>query len=391
MVYWGLALGSGDALIGVNPAIDTVESVSATLALLDRLRRQTGAPTQICVLSHVKTQLACLERGAPVEIMFQSLAGTESALTKEFDVTVDLLDHAYRTMADRGPLRGQAEQFMYFETGQGSEFTYGKHQGIDMTTTEALCYGLARRYDPYMVNNVTGFIGPETHADSFEMIVASLQDHFMGKLLGLPMGMGPCYTLHCATTLDGQQIVTELLTAAGSNYFMDVGLNTDRMLAYFDTSAHDNQTLREVHGLRPAPEFLDWAIERGIFRRLADGGVARGPEWGNVRQFCESDAELAALVDATPSVYGFETAGPRPANAVTRQVLLHQSVGREATESELDLGLLKQLAPFTVISTLAADHRAHFNSPSAGAAWPPQALPRLSRNVDRSSCWYRMG
>ncbi len=378
LVYWGLSLGAGDALIGVNPAIDTVESVSATLALLDRLRRQTGAPTQICVLSHVKTQLACLERGVPVEIMFQSLAGTESALTKEFDVTVDLLDHAYRTMAERGRCAGEAEQFMYFETGQGSEFTYGKHHGIDMTTTEALCYGLARRYDPYMTNNVTGFIGPETHADSFEMIVANLQDHFMGKLLGLPMGMGPCYTLHSATTLDGQQIVTELLAAAGANYFMDVCLNTDRMLAYFDTSAHDNQTLREVHGLRPAPEFLDWAVGRGIFRRVADGGVARGPNWGNVRQFCDSDAELAGLVDATPSAYGFETAGPRPANAVSRQVLLHQSVGREATESELDLNLLKQIAPFQVISTLAGDHRAHFNSPSAGARVADESIAAVA-------------
>ncbi len=354
-------------LVGVNPAVDTIESVSATLALLDRLRRQTGAPTQICVLSHVKTQLACLERGAPVEILFQSLAGTESALTKEFDVTVDLLDHAYRTMAAHGPLAGQAQQFMYFETGQGSEFTYGKHNGIDMATTEALCYGLARRYDPYMLNNVTGFIGPETHADNFELIVANLQDHFMGKLLGLPMGMAPCYTLHSASTLDGQQICTELLTAAGANYYMDVCLNTDRMLAYFDTSAHDSQTLREVYGLNPGPEFLEWAIERGIFRRLADGGTVRGPQWGNVRQFCDSDAELADLVDATPSAYGFTTAGPRPANAVSRQVLLHQAVGREATESELDLDQLRQIGPFQAISTLAGDQRSHFNSPSAGA------------------------
>ena len=174
-------------------------------------------------------------------------------------------------MADDGPLKDMAEQFMYFETGQGSEFTYGKHNGIDMTTTEALCYGLARRYDPFMVNNVTGFIGPETHLDSFEMILANLQDHFMGKLLGLPMGMAPCYTLHSNITLEGQQIATELLTAAGANYFMDVCLNTDRMLAYFDTSAHDDQTLREVHGLRPAPEFLEWGVQRGIFVRDGSG------------------------------------------------------------------------------------------------------------------------
>jgi ethanolamine ammonia-lyase large subunit len=265
LCYWGLSMGSGDALLGVNPAIDTVENVSAILHHLDKIRRATGAPTQICVLAHVKTQLACLERGAPVEILFQSLAGTERTNVSEFDISVDLLDHGYRTMAEKGPLNGSARQFMYFETGQGSEFTYGKHNGIDMATTEALCYGLARRYDPFMVNNVTGFIGPETHLDSFEMVIANLQDHFMGKLLGVPMGMAPCYTLHSHITLEGQQMATELLTAAGANYYMDVGLNTDRMLAYFDTSAHDDQTLREIHHKLPAPEFLDWGLARGIF------------------------------------------------------------------------------------------------------------------------------
>jgi ethanolamine ammonia-lyase large subunit len=170
LIYWGLSLGAGDALIGLNPAIDTVENVESALRHLDHLRRTAEVPTQICVLSHIKTQLACLERGAPVEILFQSLAGTESTLSSEFGVTVDLLDDGYRAMLRHGPLREITSQCMYFETGQGSEFTYGKHNGIDMATAEALCYGLARRYDPFMVNNVTGFIGPETHLDNFEMI-----------------------------------------------------------------------------------------------------------------------------------------------------------------------------------------------------------------------------
>ncbi len=148
LCYWGLSLGAGDALVGVNPAIDTVENVDRLLRLLDSIRQRSDVPTQICVLAHIKTQLACLERGAPVEILFQSLAGTEKTNLREFDISVDLLDHGYRTMAAKGALREVAGQFMYFETGQGSEFTYGKHHGIDMTTTEALCYGLARRYDP---------------------------------------------------------------------------------------------------------------------------------------------------------------------------------------------------------------------------------------------------
>lgn len=367
LCYWGLSLGGGDAILGLNPAVDTVENVCTVLQHLDTIRRKTGAPTQICVLAHIKTQLACLERGAPVEILFQSLAGTEKTNLFEFDITVDLLDCGYRTMAEKGPLKDVAEQFMYFETGQGSEFTYGRHNGIDMTTTEALCYGLARRYDPFMVNNVTGFIGPETHLDSLEMIVGNLQDHFMAKLLGLPMGMAPCYTLHSNITQEGQQIGTQLLTAAGANYYMDVCLNTDRMLAYFDTSAHDDQTLREIYGKLPAPEYLEWAIGKGIFARLGDA-VIRGPQWGNPKLFCESEAEFQELLAATPAAYGFATAGPRPADDVTRQFRFNQSIGREAIHAELKVDELQQLASFRLVSTHAASKEEHLNSPSQGAS-----------------------
>ena len=216
-----------------------------------------------------------------------------------------------------------------------------------MTTTEALCYGLARRYDPFMVNNVTGFIGPETHLDSFEMMLGNLQDHFMGKLLGLPMGMAPCYTLHSRTILEGQQIATQLLSAGGANYFMDVCLNTDRMLAYFDTSAHDVQTLREVYGRNPAPEFAEWALARGIFQRDGDGNFIRGPQWGNPKQFCGSESEFQELARRTPALYGFESAGPRPANAVTRRTRFNQAVARAAIHAELNLD---QLQTITAIS-----------------------------------------
>jgi ethanolamine ammonia-lyase large subunit len=378
LCYWGLSLGAGDALVGVNPAVDTVENVETLLKLLDSVRRRTGVPTQICVLAHIKTQLACLDRGAPVEVLFQSLAGTEDTNLAEFDISVDLLDHGYRTMAERGALKGVARQFMYFETGQGSEFTYGRHHGIDMTTTEALCYGLARRYDPFMVNNVTGFIGPETHRDSFEMILSNLQDHFMGKLLGLPMGMAPCYTLHSQTILEGQQIATQLLTAAGANYFMDVCLNTDRMLAYFDTSAHDVQTLRELYGRTPAPEYLEWAIGRGILQKDANGSARRGPQWGNPEQFCDSPTEFAELARRTPALYGRETAGPRPANSVMRRVKFNQGAARAAIHSELRFDELQRLANFRVLETTAKDKEAHLNSPEAGARLSPASLARLS-------------
>ncbi|MSR58768.1 MAG: ethanolamine ammonia-lyase [Planctomycetaceae bacterium] len=380
LIYAGLSLGSGDALIGVNPAVDTVESISAMLTYIDRVRRATGAPTQICVLAHVKTQLACLEQGAPVEIMFQSLAGTEATNLTEFDISVDLLDHAWRTMAARGALAPSAENFMYFETGQGSEYTYGKHNGIDMATCEALCYGLARRYRPFMVNNVTGFIGPETHVDNFEMIISNLQDHLMGKLLGLPMGMAPCYTLHSSITLEGQQMATQLLAAAGANYYMDVYLNNDRMLAYFDTSAHDNQTLRELHGRTPAPEFLEWAMARGLYTRQADGEVIRGPNWGRPQIFCGSEAEFAELKRATPALYGFENAGSRPADDVSRRLKANQALARQAIAAELDLEQLQQTAPFVWLKTAAADKESHLNSPHNGARLVPESAALLVRD-----------
>jgi ethanolamine ammonia-lyase large subunit len=377
LVYLGLSLGAGDALMGVNPAIDTVENISRMLRHLDLVRRKTEAPTQICVLAHIKTQLACLEQGAPVEILFQSLAGTERTNLEEFDVSVDLLDRGYLTMAETGPLKNSAQQFMYFETGQGSEFTYGKHNDIDMAVTEALCYGLARRYDPFMVNNVTGFIGPETHLDSFEMIIANLQDQFMGKLLGLPMGMAPCYTLHSNISLEGQQMATELLTAAGANYYMDVYLNTDRMLAYFDTSGHDDQTLREIHNKLPAPEFLDWALARGIFARDEIGAVVRGPRWGDPRQFCDSEAEFQDLLAATPALHGLDNAGPRPAHRVQRQQRLSEAVGREAVHAELDLDALNRITPCRMVETLAQSKEQHLHSPNLGARLRPAGGQRL--------------
>ncbi len=378
LCYVGLSMGAGDAIVGVNPAVDTVDNVASILRLLDRIRRETGAPTQICVLGHVRTQLACLDKGAPVEILFQSLAGTERTNVTEFDITVDLLDDAYRTMAERGALAGEAEQFTYFETGQGSEYTYGKHEGIDMTTTEALCYGLARRWDPFMVNNVTGFIGPETHRDDREMILSNLQDCFMGKLLGLPMGMAPCFTLHADITLEGQQMATELLTAAGANYYMDVHLNTDRMLAYFDTSGHDVETLREVFGKEPGAAMTAWGIGKGIFVRDEDGALARGPSWGDPSRFVPEGADLRDLMASTPALYGFDHAGPRPTEAVARTVRRHHAVARRAITVPLDVASLRAITEVREVTTRAATKEEHLGSPALGAELSEASLKALS-------------
>src|SRR5262249_37532313 len=160
---------------------------------------------------------------------------------------------------------------------------------------------------------------------------------------------------------EGQQMATQMLTAAGANYYMDVCLNTDRMLAYFDTSAHDDQTLREIYDRRPTPEYLEWAIQRGIFSRGGDGQISRGPTWGDPRQFCRGDEELQALVAATPAAHGFDIAGPRPANAVARQVRLHQAVGREAVHSPLDVDLLRKVADFRIVATRAQNNDEHLS------------------------------
>ena len=376
LIYTGLSLGAGDALIGINPAIDTIENTTLLLHHIDRLRRETGAPTQICVLSHIRSQLASLENNAPVEIMFQSLAGTERTLVEEFDCDLELLDHCYRAMTLRGPSRALGKKFMYFETGQGSELSYGKHNGIDMTTAEALCYTLARRYDPFMVNNVTGFIGPETHRSNMEMILSNLQDHFMGKLLGLPMGMAPCYTLHSEITPEGQQIATELLTAAGANYFMDVYLSVDRMLAYFDTSSHDDQTLREIFSREPAPEFTAWAIERGIFHRDDCGRLCRGPHWGDPRIFISSDLELSKLKQNLPIAYGWDNAGPRPCNAVSRKIRANLALAREAIYSELSPQKLGP-TPMRPIRTRAVTKVEHLGNPQLGSLLDLQTLQSL--------------
>lgn len=376
MVYTDLALGMGDCLIGVNPSEGSIDTIASVITHIDKLRRETGVPTQICVLGHVKTQLAALKLGAPVEILFQSFAGTERTLTEEFDVTVSYMDQAYATMIEKGPLRNVAQQFMYLETGQGSEMTYLKHNGIDMTTCEALCYGLCRRYDPFMVNSATGFIGPETHLNDFELMISNLQDNFMGKLLGLPMGVSPSYTLHADTHIEGQQLTTHMAAAAGANFFMDVYLGTDRMLAHFVNSGHDDQTLREVHSRIPSPEFLEWAKEKGIFEQSPDGRVMRGSQWGNPQLFCKSDVEFQRLRESLPSAPGFDNAGPRPVNKVQRTLLLNQSIGREAVHSHLREDELESI-DFRVLMSMAQCREEHLRRSELGTMLTAESMESL--------------
>ena len=308
----GLLYGCGDAVIGVNPATDAVESVSAILHALNRLIEAYRIPTQACCLAHISTQLKAMARGAPVDLLFQSVAGTQKA-NESFGVTLNMLregrERVLEQLEDRGigrsgdrvienhkrvprvdkprarsdnqnrsedhqapsdhPITGSPDppisNIMYFETGQGSALSAEAHHGVDQLTLEARAYGVARAFEPFLVNSVVGFIGPEYLYDERQIIRAGLEDHFMGKLLGLPMGCDVCYTNHAAADQNSADNLLVLLTAAGCNYFMGVPCSDDVMLNYQSTSFHDALAMRRLFNLRPAPEFLAWLHEMGLY------------------------------------------------------------------------------------------------------------------------------
>jgi ethanolamine ammonia-lyase large subunit len=263
----GLLHGCGDAVIGVNPAGDSVEAVAAILGGLARLIDSGGIPTQACCLAHITTQLAALDRGAPVDLLFQSVAGTEAA-NRSFGVDLALLAEGRARVLESHRGRDVAwvgNQAMYFETGQGSALSAGAHHGVDQLTLEARAQGVARAFDPFLVNSVVGFIGPEYLADERQILRAGLEDHFTGKLLGLPMGVDVCYTNHADADQNSADNLLLLLAAAGCNFVMGVPCSDDVMLNYQSTSYHDAIGVRRLFGLQPAPEFLDWLQASGIF------------------------------------------------------------------------------------------------------------------------------
>src|SRR5208283_3427599 len=264
----GLLYGCGDAVIGVNPATDSVARVSAILNALDRLITAFAIPTQACCLAHITTQLKCLEKGAPIDLLFQSVAGTEAA-NASFGITLAMLAEGHERVREHHRARNipwAGENVMYFETGQGSALSAEANHGVDQLTLEARAYGVARAFDPFLVNSVVGFIGPEYLYDERQIIRAGLEDHFMGKLLGLPMGCDVCYTNHSVADQNSADNLMLLLAAAGCNYFMGVPGTDDVMLNYQSTSFHDALAVRKIFGRRPAPEFLAWLVQAGIYR-----------------------------------------------------------------------------------------------------------------------------
>ncbi|UFH51241.1 ethanolamine ammonia-lyase subunit EutB [Pseudomonas sp. KNUC1026] len=264
----GLLYGNGDAMIGINPATDSLGAIGELLKMLDGVIQRYGIPTQSCVLTHVTSSIAAIERGLPLDLVFQSIAGTQAA-NESFGISLSVLQEGYE--AGLSLKRGTVGQnLMYFETGQGSALSANAHHGVDQQTCEARAYAVARHFNPFLVNTVVGFIGPEYLYNGKQIIRAGLEDHFCGKLLGVPMGCDICYTNHAEADQDDMDMLLTLLGVAGINFIMGIPGSDDVMLNYQTTSFHDALYARQALGLKPAPEFEAWLAHTGILRQ--DGG-----------------------------------------------------------------------------------------------------------------------
>lgn len=268
-LFEGLSYGCGDALIGLNPVNDTVSSLSEVLKRFDEIKNRFEIPTQICVLGHITTQIEAVKNGAPTDLIFQSIAGSEKG-NQAFGFTTDTVIEAQELLCRHGT--GAGPNVLYFETGQGSELSSDAHYGADQVTMEARCYAYARQFRPFMVNTVVGFIGPEYLYDSRQVIRAGLEDHFMGKLSGVPMGCDCCYTNHMLADQNDIENLSLLLGAAGINYILGVPTSDDIMLNYQSNAYHDVGTIRNILGKRPIPEFEQWLEKMGI---MEDGRLTR--------------------------------------------------------------------------------------------------------------------
>ena len=260
-VMEGLSLGCGDAVIGLNPVDDSLESVARILKMFDEFKRKWEIPTQICVLAHVTTQMEAVRQGAPCDLIFQSIAGSQKG-NEAFGLDGKLIEEARQLALREGTATGP--NVMYFETGQGSELSSEAHHGADQVVMEARCYGFAKRFQPFLVNTVVGFIGPEYLYNSKQVIRAGLEDHFMGKLTGIPMGCDACYTNHMKADQNDIEDLAVLLTAAGCNYFMGIPHGDDVMLNYQTTGFHETAALRELYGLTAIPPFQAWLEKMGF-------------------------------------------------------------------------------------------------------------------------------
>ncbi len=381
----GLLLGGGDAVLGINPATDNVEACVRLLEMLDALRRRFDIPTQSCILTHVTNTMQAMERGAPVDLVFQSVAGTEAA-NKGFGITLAMLREA-REMALALGRGTTGDNVMYFETGQGSALSAGAHGGVDQQTAEARAYAVARAFSPLLVNTVVGFIGPEYLYDGKQIIRAGLEDHFCGKLLGLPMGCDVCYTNHAEADQDDMDALLTLITAAGCTFVMGVPGGDDVMLHYQSTSFHDALYVRRVLGKRPAPEFEDWLLRMGVLDaeskpHLMTSRKLMTPQ--SVSPMLEALTELAPVPAApaptalwdrlrrlTPARIGIEPVGVSQPTAAGLDFQWDHAQARDAVYASLEavpvIAELQSLGLDTVrLHSLASNRRQYLQRPDLG-------------------------
>ena len=378
----GLLLGGGDAVIGINPASDNVDGAVRLLVMVDDLRQRFDMPTQSCVLTHVTNTMQVMERGAPVDLVFQSIAGTEAA-NKGFGITLSLLGEA-REMAlalGRGTV---GDNVMYFETGQGSALSAGAHAGVDQQTVEARAYAVARTFAPLLVNTVVGFIGPEYLYDGKQIMRAGLEDHFCGKLLGLPMGCDVCYTNHAHADQDDMDALLTLITAAGCTFIMGVPGADDVMLNYQSTSFHDALYVRQVLGRRPAPEFEAWLTRMGVLddagshRHLLTAALSSGsPVVAALSEMALPGAQIAPATvwnrirQFTPARIGIPPVGVSQPTGAHLDFQWDHAQARDAVQASLDAACLTGELQALGLDTLllrsqAADRETYLQRPDLG-------------------------
>ncbi|MDR3314795.1 MAG: ethanolamine ammonia-lyase subunit EutC [Oscillospiraceae bacterium] len=361
----GLSYACGDAVLGVNPSTDDPQRVREILTALTDFRTQWAIPTQSCVLAHITTQMAALAQGAPMDLMFQSIGGSEIT-NSNFGLSMELLDEGYAMMEEQRSSVGA--NFMYFETGQGSALSSDGHHGADQLTMEARAYGLARHYDPFLVNTVVGFIGPEYLYDGRQITRAALEDHFMGKLLGLPMGVDVCYTNHARADLNDMDNITLLLAAAGCNFIMGVPASDDIMLMYQSTAFHDSAAARELLQLRPTAPFEARMEELGILQNGRLTGRA-----GDPGIFGRSAAQAKKVTSAR---VGVGRAGARMRTATNLQLRADHSVAMDAVWNDSDCPCVDPLG-FYRIRSLVASKEEYIRRPDRARCFTPEALEAL--------------
>lgn len=370
----GLSYGIGDAVLGLNPAIDTVESTSTIWELLMDVKEKYEIPTQTCVLSHVTTQMEALRRGGKADLCFQSLAGSQKAC-ESFGISKEILDEANEMFLKDGSAKG--ENVMYFETGQGSELSSSSHYEYDQGVMENRCYGLARHYKPFLVNTVVGFMGPEYVYDTKELIRAGLEDVFCGHMHGLPMGCDVCYTNHMPTDQNDIESLAVILASAGCHYIIGVPGGDDIMLMYQSTGYQDIASIREILGKRPIPEFEAWLEKRGIWK---DGHL--GENAGDSGVFGE---DLNMLKQMTPARIGIGRAGTRYQTVPYLNFLADQAAASDAVFAEVTeetLGALGKFGCFEVKS-LCSDKIEMLTRPDWGRKLSEKSLREIAANCEK--------